>query len=98
MPRQLHSAPAAAAMTVILCVAGCSFVTLAMLASRSPIAYHFPAINSVGAQVHNLVRGVMAILLLGYLVGIVGWLMTFALRWDGMHRLASVLNGSHQRR
>ena len=90
MPRQLHSAPAAAAMTLILSAAGFAFVTLGMLASGSPIAYHLPTIASAETHVHNLATGVMTILFLGYLFGIVGWLLLFAAHADGKHRLETL--------
>ena len=96
MPRQLHSAPAAAAMTLILSVAGFAFVTLSILASGSPMLDHLPTIPHAGTQVHNLARGVMTILFLGYLAGVGGWLLLFAAHNDGKHRLESLLNRSHQ--
>lgn len=104
MPRQLHSAPAATAMTLILSAAGFAFVTLALLASGSPIASHL-TIAPAGTQLHNVATGVMTILFLGYLCGIVGWLLVFAAHADGRHRLETLrlshycrsneLNGAH---
>ena len=46
-------------MTLILGIAGIAFVTLSILASGSPMAYHIPAITHSGAQIHNLARGVI---------------------------------------
>ena len=89
MPRQLHSAPAAATITLIVSAAGFAFVTLALLASGSPIGPHLP-IASAGTQVHNLSGGVMTILFLGYLCGVVGWLLVFAAHADGKHRLETL--------
>jgi len=94
MPRQLHTAPAAAAMTLILSAAGFLFVAISMLATGSPLPYGLPFITSAGMHVRNLVPAVMTVLFLGYLAGVVGWLVLFAVHNDGKHRLESLLNGS----
>ena len=94
MPRQLHTAPAAAAMTLILSAAGFLFVFISMLASGSPPPYGLPLLAPAGTQVRNLVPAVMTVLFLGYLAGVVGWLVLLAVHSDGKHRLESLLNGS----
>lgn len=94
MPRQLHTNPAAAAMTLILSAAGFLFVAISMFGSGSPMPYGLPSIASAGTHVRNLVPAVMTVLSLGYLAGVVGWLVLFAVHNDGKHRLESVLNGS----
>jgi hypothetical protein len=92
MRRQLHSASAAAAMTFVLCIAGLSFVVLALLPATLSSDPAF-LITPMYSTVHNFAEATCLILLLGYAAGIVGWLATFVIGCDGMHRLASVLNG-----
>jgi hypothetical protein len=96
MRRQLHSASAAAAMTFVLCIAGLSFVVLALLPAT---LYSDPAflIAPVRSTANNLAKATCLIVLLGYAAGIVGWLATFVIGCDGRHRLASVLNGGFRR-
>jgi hypothetical protein len=89
MRRQFHSASAAAAMTFVLCIAGLSFVVIAVPATlHSEWVFTTP----IRSNVHNFAKAICLILLLGYAAGIVGWLATLAVGCDGMHRLASVLN------
>jgi hypothetical protein len=89
MRRQFHSASASAAMTLVLCIAGLSFVVIAVPATlHSEWVFTTP----IRLNVHNFAKAICLILLLGYAAGIVGWLATLAVGCDGMHRLASVLN------
>jgi hypothetical protein len=90
MRRQLHSASAAAAMTFVLCITGLSFVVIAL-----PAMLHSEWVltTTIRSNVPNFAKATCLILLLGYAAGIVGWLATLAMGCDGMHRLASVLNG-----
>lgn len=93
MPRQLHSAPAAAAITFVLCVASFSFVVFVLLPAVS-VYPHGITVRPVSVEARNIARAVGMVLLLGYSAGVFGWIAAFALRRDGMHRLASVLNHS----
>ena len=90
MQRQLHSAPAAAAITLVLCVACFSFVVFVLLpaVAAMPGTLH-PTLTIASPSVHirNITRGAFLILVLGYTVGILGWIAMFAARRDGMHRL-----------
>jgi hypothetical protein len=92
MRRQFHLTSAAAAMTFVLCIAGLSFVVLALLPATLYTDQAF-LITPIRSTAHNLAKAACLILLLGYAVGIVGWLATLVIGCDGMHRLASVLNG-----
>ena len=94
MQRQLHFTPAIAAITFVLCLAGFAFVVLVLL--PSPFGQQLVRIKSIEI-VHgtaHLGKAAVYVVLVGYGVGIVGWLATFGLRCDGMHRLASVLEHS----
>lgn len=95
--RQLHTAPAAAAMTFVLCLAGFSFIVFALLPLQGVYAAHTAPITSLSSGTRQIARAVGLVLLLGYASGVVGWVATFALRRDGMHRLASVLNDQRGR-
>jgi hypothetical protein len=94
MQHQLHFTPAIAAITFVLCLAGFAFVVLVLL--PSPFAQPLVTLKSVeiahGAA--HLGKSAVYVVLAGYAAGIVGWLATFGLRCDGMHRLASVLEHS----
>ena len=89
MARQLHSAPAAAAMTLVICIAAVAFMIFCLLPGALPDHQAF-AIPSVGTHVRNITRAAGVVLMLGYFTGVIGWVVTLALRRDGMHRLASV--------
>ncbi|HEU5231672.1 MAG TPA: hypothetical protein VFU50_02350 [Terriglobales bacterium] len=91
MQRQLHFTPAIAAITFVLCLAGFAFVVLVLL--PSPFAQQLVPVKSI-AIAHgaaHLGKAAVYVVLIGYAAGIVGWLATFGLQCDGMHRLASVL-------
>jgi len=90
MARQLHSAPAAAAITLVICIAAVAFMIFVLLPGAFPVDHSAFAIPSVGTHVRNITRAVGVVLMLGYLTGVIGWVVTLALRQDGMHRLASV--------
>ena len=90
MARQLHSAPAAAAITLVICIAAVAFMIFVLLPGASLGDHHALAIPSVGTHVRNITRAVGVVLMLGYFTGVIGWVVTLALRQDGMHRLASV--------
>ena len=92
MPRQLHSAPAAAAITLVICVATTAFMIFVLLPGVSFPANHALPIPTVGTHIRNITRAVGFVVMLGYLTGVVGWIVMLILRQDGMHRLASVLN------
>ena len=92
MRRQFHSASAAAAMTFVLCIAALSFVVLVLLPATLYSDHAFLT-TPIRSNVHNFAKATCLILLLGYAAGIVGWLATLVMGCDGMHRLASVLNG-----
>ena len=89
MQRQLHFTPAIAAITFVLCLAGFGFVVVALL--PSPLAQEFLPMKSVGYGALHLGKAAGLVLVIGYAMGIVGWLATFGLRCDGMHRLSSML-------
>jgi hypothetical protein len=89
MARQLHSAPAAAAMTLVICVATVGFMILVLLPGVSLPTHHAFAVP-VNTHIRNITRAAGIVMILGYLSGLVGWIVTLALRRDGMHRLASV--------
>ncbi len=90
MARELHSAPAAAAMALIVCVAAVSFMILVLLPSVTFPTHHSLAVPAVSRQIGYLSRAAGMVILLGYLSGIMGWMLMWALRRDGMHRLASM--------
>ncbi len=92
MQRQLHFTPAIAAITFVLCLAGFAFLILVLL--PSPYAQQLLPITptSIGHGALHLGKAAVLIVLLGYGAGILGWLGTFGLRCDGMHRLSSVLD------
>ena len=94
MQRQFHFTPAIAAITFVLCLAGFAFVVLVLL--PSPFGQQLVTIKSVeithGAA--HLGKSAVYVVLVGYAAGIIGWLATFGLRCDGMHRLACVLEHS----
>lgn len=94
MQRQLHFTPAVAATTFVLCLAGFAFVILVLL--PSPFAQQLMPIKTVGIAhgAAHLGKAVVYVVLLSYATGLIGWLATFGLRCDGMHRLASVLEHS----
>lgn len=91
MQRQLHFTPAIAAITFVLCLAGFAFLVLVLL--PSPYGRQLLPITSrtIGYGALNLGKAAAFVVLIGYVVGIAGWLATFGLRCDGMHRLSSVL-------
>lgn len=84
--RNLHSVPAAAAMGFVLCLAGFSFVMFSILTSREYSSQILP-ITDVGNGVRHLGAAAGLVILLGYAAGVLGWLVTFALRRDGKHRV-----------
>ena len=91
MPRQLHSAPAAAAITLVLCIACFSFIVFVLLpAVAATPGTHIIIAGSPGVHIRNITRGALLILTLGYLAGIMGWITVFAAHRDGMHRLTSL--------
>jgi hypothetical protein len=91
MQRQLQFTPAIAAITFVLCLAGSVFVILMLL--PSPYAHQVLPITpaKLGHGAMHLGKAALLVVFLGYGAGIVGWLGTFGLRCDGMHRLSSVL-------
>jgi len=91
MQRQLHFTAAIAAITFVLCLAGLAFVVLVLL--PSPFGQELVPVKWVGVAhgAAHLGKSAVYLVLVGYAAGIVGWLATFGLRCDGMHRLASVL-------
>ena len=91
MARQLHSAPAAAAITLVVCVATMAFMIFVLLPAVSVTHPQGFAIPPVNTHIRNITRAAGVVLLLGYLTGVIGWMVTFALHRNGMHRLASVL-------
>ena len=95
MPRQLHSAPAAAAMTIVICVASVAFMIFVLLPGASFPNQGIPVSNA-GRHILNLTRAVGFVVMLGYATGIVGWLAVLGFKRDGMHRLAS-MSGVRQR-
>ena len=97
MQRQLHFTPAIAAITFVLCLAGFAFVVLVLL--PSPFAQQLVTVSSTGIAhgAAHLGKAAVYVVLIGYAAGILGWLATFGLRCDGMHRLASVLEHSRYR-
>jgi hypothetical protein len=97
MPRQLHFTPAIAAITFVLCLAAFAFVILVLL--PSPFAQDVLPITPtrVGHGALHLGKTAVLIVVVGYAVGIVGWLATLGLRCDGMHRLSSVLEHPRDR-
>lgn len=95
MPRPLHSAPAAAAMTIVICVASVAFMIFVLLPGASFPNQGIPALNG-GRHILNLTRAVGFVVILGYAAGIIGWLTLLGFKRDGMHRLASV-SGVRQR-
>ena len=94
MQRQLHFTPAIAATAFVLCLTGFAFVVLVLL--PSPFGQQLLPIKPIGIAhgAAHLGKAAFYVILLGYATGIVGWLATFGLRCDGMHRLASVLERS----
>src|SRR5689334_6705152 len=97
MPRQLHFTPAIAAITFVLCLAAFAFVILVLL--PSPFAQDVLPIarRRVGEGAVRWGKGGVLIVVVGYAVGMVGWLATLGLRCDGMHRLSSVLEHPRDR-
>lgn len=95
MPRQLHSAPAAAAMTLVICIASVAFMIFVLLPGAAFSNHGIPFPNA-GRHILNLTRVVGFVVMLGYAAGIVGWLAVLSFKRDGMHRLASV-SGVRQR-
>ena len=91
MARQLHSAPAAAAITLVVCVATTAFMIFVLLPAASVTAAHQFASPPVSTHIGNITRAVGVILGLGYLSGLVGWIVLFVLHRDGKHRLASLM-------
>ncbi len=60
------------------------------------LALHFLAMRASGAAFYNpfaapvwLLQTALTPLVLGYLAGIIGWLVAFAARRSGIHRLAA---------
>lgn len=94
MQRQLHFTPAVAAITFVLCLAGFAFVVVVLL--PSPFGQQLVPTSSIGIahRAAHLGKAAVYVVLLGYAAGLIGWLATFGLRCDGMHRLASVLEHS----
>ena len=93
MRRQLHSTAAITATVLLLCAAVAAFLLIAVLPAPSLFSLHPISITEVRTGAQNLAKATMTVLLLGYAAGVVGWIATFALGSDGMHRLNSVLNG-----
>ena len=91
MARQLHSAPAAAAITLVVCVASTAFMIFVLLPGVSFPAHQGIAIPPVSTHIRNITRAAGVVLMLGYLSGLVGWMIRLVLHRDGMHRLASIL-------
>jgi hypothetical protein len=95
MPRQLHSAPAAAAMTIVICIASVAFMIFVLLPGAS-FPNHAIPVSNVGRHILNLTRAVGFVVTLGYATGIIGWLAVLSFKRDGMHRMAS-MSGVRQR-
>ena len=94
MPRQLHSGPAAAAITLVVCVACFSFlvfVLLPALAAAPQTLSHSVTIGEPSVHIRNLTKGAFTILMLGYFAGVMGWIALFIAHRDGMHRLNVLL-------
>lgn len=90
MARELHSAPAAAAMALIVCVVGVSFMILVLLPGVTFPTYHALAVPAVSRHISNISRAAGMVILFGYLSGVIGWMVMLAFRQDGMHRIASM--------
>lgn len=91
MRTSTHSSPAVAAIALILCAVGISFVAFMMITSNG-LTLEIPAMT---APAHfepfvNLARATGTLVLAGYAAGILGWLLAFALHGDGVHRLAGL--------
>ena len=93
MRRQFHSAAATTATALLLCLAVVAFFVIVLLPAQAAFAVHPLRTTALATGVQNLARAAGTLLLIGYAAGIVGWVATFLLRCDGMHRLASVRNG-----
>ena len=93
MRRQFHSAAATTATALLLCLIVVAFFIIVILPAQSVFAVHPLRTMAVATGIKNLARAAGTLLLIGYVAGILGWLATFLLRCDGMHRLASVRNG-----
>lgn len=65
---ELHSAPAAAATALVLCVAGFSVVTFALLAGQPIHVYPSLAVTRVNTSAGNFGRAAAIVLALGYSV------------------------------
>ena len=90
MFRQLHSAPAAAAMILVVCIATVAFMILVLLPGMSLPMHQVLAIPAVVTHIRNITRAAGMVMMLGYLSGVTGWIVVLVLRCDGMHRLAAV--------
>jgi hypothetical protein len=77
-------------MILVVCIATTAFMILVLLPGVSLPTHHAFAIPAVGTHIRNITRAAGVVMMLGYLSGVVGWMVTLALRCDGMHRLASV--------
>jgi hypothetical protein len=77
-------------MILVVCVATVAFMIFVLLPGASLPIRHASAIPAVGTHIRNITRAAGIVMMLGYLSGVVGWIVTLALRRDGMHRLASV--------
>lgn len=98
MPRQLHSGPAAAAITLIVCIACFSFLIFVLLpALAAGPGNHAITISGPSVHIRNITRGAFVILMLGYSAGIMAWIALFIARRDGMHRLNLLLSERHVR-
>ena len=97
MQRQLHFTSVIAATAFVLCLAGLAFVVLILL--PSPFGQQLLPIRPIGLAhgAAHLGKAAVYVVLLGYAAGLLGWLATFGLQCDGMHRLASVLEHSRYR-
>lgn len=98
MPRQLHSGPAAAAITFVVCIACFSFLIFVLLpALAAGPGNHAITISEPSVHIRNITRGAFVILMLGYSAGIMAWIALFIARRDGMHRLNLLLSERHVR-
>ena len=84
--RNLHSVSAAAVMGFVLCLAGFSFVMFSILKSGGYPSQILP-ITDLRNGVRHIGAAAGLVILLGYAAGMLGWVVTFALRRDGKHRV-----------
>jgi len=95
MRRQLHSTAATAATVLVLCAASAAFLLIAVLPASSQ--WGLSPVLGTRLSSGNLAKATMTFLWISYLAGVAGWIGTFLLGSDGMHRLNSVLNGRRSR-